>query len=220
MGTIGRQSGRAVGIQRLTNPVNISLSGDASGSVSFDGSQNVSVPLVLSSSQSFSGTLSANNLIVSTSASFPKNSTINSIVIADATNFFQKPNGTSSPLFSKVSAYQLSIPVGFKCIVNNTIVTVTSLVTLTLNSTGVSGLDTGTKTAGTDYYVYALDSGSFIISANVSYPFGYNASNSRKIGGFHYGLIPESFTAVNNITSTDATTIAGINAYSFWVSEV
>lgn len=146
----------------------------------------------------------------------PVTTLLGSTVLADATNFFQKPNGTSSPLFTKVSAYQISIPVGFKCLVNNTIISVASLVTLTLNTTGVNALDTGTKLAGTDYYVYALEAGGFIISTNNTYPTGYTASNSRKIGGFHYGLVLESFTAVNNITAADATLIAGINAWSFW----
>ena len=38
---------------------------------------------------------------------------------------------------------------------------------------------------GKDFYVYALQAGGFILSANSSYPTGYTASNSRKIGGFH-----------------------------------
>jgi hypothetical protein len=49
-------------------------------------------------------------------------------------------------------------------------------------------LDTGAVAAGTNYYVYALDNGgvlSFILSANSTYPAGYTANTSRKIGGFH-----------------------------------
>lgn len=51
-------------------------------------------------------------------------------------------------------------------------------------------LDTGSPQAGKDYYVYAClpASGSvpvFKISLNSTYPSGYDASNSRKIGGFH-----------------------------------
>ena len=49
-------------------------------------------------------------------------------------------------------------------------------------------LDTGTVAAGTDYYVYALDNAGvldFILSANSTYPDGYDADTSRKIGGFH-----------------------------------
>ena len=52
---------------------------------------------------------------------------------------------------------------------------------------------------GTDYYVYICDPSNgnpaldtkevYKISKNSTYPNGYNASNSRKIGGFHYGFI-------------------------------
>jgi len=51
-----------------------------------------------------------------------------------------------------------------------------------------SDLDTGTKAAGKDYYVYACDNSGaldFLISLNSSYPSGYSASTSIKIGGFH-----------------------------------
>ena len=49
-------------------------------------------------------------------------------------------------------------------------------------------LDTGAVAAGTNYYVYALDNAgvlAFVLSANSTYPDGYTAANSRKIGGFH-----------------------------------
>ncbi|WP_304223141.1 SUMF1/EgtB/PvdO family nonheme iron enzyme [Gracilinema caldarium] len=53
-------------------------------------------------------------------------------------------------------------------------------------------LDEGTFQVGVDYYVYLCDNngdGIFLISANATCPSGYNASSSRKIGGFHYGHI-------------------------------
>lgn len=49
-------------------------------------------------------------------------------------------------------------------------------------------LDTGAVSNGQDYYVYALNnSGSldFNISLNATYPSGYAANTSEKIGGFH-----------------------------------
>lgn len=49
-------------------------------------------------------------------------------------------------------------------------------------------LDTGAISNGTNYYVYALNnSGSldFNISLNATYPSGYAANTSEKIGGFH-----------------------------------
>ena len=57
-----------------------------------------------------------------------------------------------------------------------------------------ANLDIGSAFAvGSDYYVYICDSRidgqdeQYIISLNSTYPSGWNASNSRKIGGFHYG---------------------------------
>ncbi|MDD4986588.1 MAG: hypothetical protein PHQ43_12575 [Dehalococcoidales bacterium] len=49
-------------------------------------------------------------------------------------------------------------------------------------------LDVGAVAAGTDYYVYACDNAGtlvFLISAASTFPAGYDADNSRKIGGFH-----------------------------------
>lgn len=133
-----------------------------------------------------------------------------------ASNSFTKPT-SGVPLFEKVNAYSISIPVGTSVSVGTALVTVTgSAYTLSLNTTGVGGLDTGTKTAGTDYSVYALTTGEWIVSASKTAPSGYTTANSRRVGGFHYGVIPEAFTAINNITSADATKIAGINSYSFW----
>ncbi|WP_304225407.1 SUMF1/EgtB/PvdO family nonheme iron enzyme [Gracilinema caldarium] len=53
-------------------------------------------------------------------------------------------------------------------------------------------LDEGSFQVGVDYYVYLCDNGGdgiFLISANSTYPSGFNASSSRKVGGFHYGHI-------------------------------
>jgi hypothetical protein len=47
---------------------------------------------------------------------------------------------------------------------------------------------TAANRAGKDFYVYACVSGDalvFLCSANATYPTGYSASTSRKIGGFH-----------------------------------
>lgn len=59
------------------------------------------------------------------------------------------------------------------------------------------------KTEGTDYYFTA------------TYLTG-DRNDANVLGGFHYGLIPEGFTAINNITTVDATDIRGINKYSIW----
>jgi formylglycine-generating enzyme required for sulfatase activity len=64
----------------------------------------------------------------------------------------------------------------------------------TLDLNAVSFLDTGGQfNVGWDYYIYLClgDNGDpeIVISANSTYPYGFTAQNSRKIGGFHYGHI-------------------------------
>jgi len=52
----------------------------------------------------------------------------------------------------------------------------------------IADLDTGSVEAGKDYYVYACDNAGtlvFKISLASTYPAGYDATTSRKIGGFH-----------------------------------
>ena len=46
-------------------------------------------------------------------------------------------------------------------------------------------LDAGVMEAGKDYYVYVCDNGEIVVSLNSTFPAGYSADNSRKIGGFH-----------------------------------
>lgn len=59
----------------------------------------------------------------------------------------------------------------------------------------------GAFSVGKDYYVYLCDAGVdqevYLISLNSTYPAGYNAQNSRKIGGFHYGYERLSITVAN-----------------------
>ena len=71
-----------------------------------------------------------------------------------------------------------------------------------------SNLDVGSAFAvGNDYYVYICDSRldaedeKYVISLHSTYPNGWNASNSRKIGGFHYGRcrkVDDSLQPVNS----------------------
>lgn len=51
-----------------------------------------------------------------------------------------------------------------------------------------TALDTGSIQAGKDYNVYLCDNNgvkTYVVSLNSTYPTGYTASTSRKIGGFH-----------------------------------
>lgn len=65
---------------------------------------------------------------------------------------------------------------------------------------------------GADCYVYEQDK-CYFMSLNA------NEKNATKIGGFHYGLIPEDFKARNNIDKKHAKKIRGINTYSIWDNE-
>jgi hypothetical protein len=120
-----------------------------------------------------------------------------------ATDFI-KPS--KQVLFTKTSPADFTIPVGFKVTVGSTTVEVSTSASLSLNT----DLDTGTKTAGTDYYVYAKVDSTFYISADKT------ITADRLIGGFHYGLIPETEALTGNKTEADMVAIRGINQYSFW----
>jgi formylglycine-generating enzyme required for sulfatase activity len=63
-----------------------------------------------------------------------------------------------------------------------------------IDAAAVSLIDVGgTFQPGNDYYIYiCIDTAGdaqIVISANATFPAGFTASNSRKIGGFHYGHI-------------------------------
>jgi len=84
------------------------------------------------------------------------------------------------------------------------------------NLSTASDLDTGAVAAGTDYYVYACDNAGalvFLISAASTYPSGYDADTSRKIGGFHTVC-----AAVGTISGHTLTGLAanGILPMSVW----
>lgn len=68
--------------------------------------------------------------------------------------------------------------------------TIYSLSNTVMNISTTSNWDNSTyataaNRAGLDFYVYALTTGSFILSNNSTVPTGYTSSNSRKVGGFH-----------------------------------
>jgi len=129
------------------------------------------------------------------------------IEISTKGDVFIKPN-SMKPLFEKVSPSSIKVPAGFIVKIGNAVVEKLTDTTITL----ASNLDMGAKVAGTDYYVYAKIDGTFYISKNKS----LNKANERLIGGFHYGLVPENFTARNNLTTADAYSVRGIWANSCW----
>ena len=121
---------------------------------------------------------------------------------------FKKPSGYKNRvLFTKTAPAQFTIPEGFIVVVNEKTIKTASKITLSLNS----NLDTGTKVAGTDYYVYAKKDGTFYISAS-------KTKTDRLIGGFHYGLTPEAEVRPAAALKTEADMVMsrGIKGYSFW----
>ena len=121
---------------------------------------------------------------------------------------FKKPDGfRDRPLFSKTAPATFTIPIGFKVVVGDILVELDNDVTVSLDT---DLLIPESKTAGTDYYVYAKNDGTFYVSSNDS------IGTDRLIGGFHYCLVGETETATGNKTEADMVKIRGINSYSFW----
>lgn len=93
-----------------------------------------------------------------------------------------------------------------------------------------SNLDTGAAfVVGKDYYVYICDLGNkqdekYVVSLNSTYPSGYTASNSRKIGGFHYGKCRRVNAAMQPVNASgivrgigwESTVYDGIIPRSVW----
>ena len=70
--------------------------------------------------------------------------------------------------------------------------------------------------AGTDYFVYACDNSGtlvFKVSTSNTYPAGFTAATSRKIGGFHTIALAVGTIADNWLSGYDT---AEINPYSIW----
>ena len=81
-------------------------------------------------------------------------------------------------------------------------------------------LDTGTTFAvGKDYYIYLCDPGNnndeiYRISLNATYPAGFGAANTRKIGGFHFGKCRKVNNSLNPLNG------GGVVRGSGWESSV
>ncbi len=97
----------------------------------------------------------------------------------------------------------------------NCVITIgNSIFMTTAASLGVSDLDTGSVfVPGKDYYVYICDNGAddetYKISQNSTFPAGYNSTNSRKIGGFHYGKCRRVDALLRPISTSNAIYGAG-----------
>lgn len=135
--------------------------------------------------------------------------------VAIAYELFVKKDYTTVA-FTKTGAGTLSVKAGTRANVEGTLVSWAVDTAITMP----------TLTGGTDYAIYACTDGSIRADSNWSAPTGYNTTNSRKIGGFHYGLVAPATTVAGGSFATtgngmiwtqgDVDNIAGINKYSLW----
>jgi hypothetical protein len=121
-----------------------------------------------------------------------------------------------SPAFTKTGAGTLSVKAGTSAMVAGVKVAWAADTAITMP----------TLTGGNDYAIYVCTDGTIRADANTSAPSGYNTGNSRKIGGFHYGLVASGTTVAGGSFATtgngmiwtqgDVDNIAGINKFSLW----
>lgn len=124
--------------------------------------------------------------------------------------------GTFSPAFAKTGADTLSVKAGTSAMVAG----------VKLSWAADTAITMPALTGGNDYAIYACTDGTIRADASQSAPAGYTTANSRKVGGFHYGLVAAgttvaggSFaTAGNGMIWTQGAVddIACINKYSLW----
>lgn len=145
-------------------------------------------------------------------------SSAESLALLDPMLFYK--TDTFSPAFVKTSATTASVKAGTSAMVAGVKVAWAVDTAITMP----------TLAAGTDYAIYVCADGSLRADSNWSAPAGYTTANSRKIGGFHYGLVASgttvaggSFNAAGSPTTGgmvwtqgDVDKIAGINEFSLW----
>jgi len=121
-----------------------------------------------------------------------------------------------SPAFTKTGAGTLSVKAGTSAMVAG----------VKLSWAVDTAITMPALTGGNDYAIYACTDGTIRADANQSAPSGYTTVNSRKIGGFHYGLVAAGTTVAGGSFATtgngmiwtqgDVDNIAGINKFSLW----
>jgi hypothetical protein len=121
-----------------------------------------------------------------------------------------------TPAFTKTAAGAISIKAGTSAMVAG----------VKLVWAAETAVMMPTLTGGTDYAIYICTDGTIRADASFSAPAGYTTNNSRKIGGFHYGLVAAGTTVAGGSFATtgngmiwtqgDVDNIAGINKFSIW----
>lgn len=209
-------SGNIETASKLKTPVNIGLTGDVEGTVSFDGSQDVNIVATVKDDSHNHDTQYNTKAEISHIHSDLVSS------ISEHSGFFDLHSVNKKYLIingdSGIKVLKnLVVKVGEKIFKTNTDISLTSL-----------NLDTGSFAVGKDYYVYCCNSSNsavFKISLNSTYPNGFDANNSRKIGGFHYGdcrrIKSDTLEPINTSgtawgTSWEDNVYQGILPFSIW----
>jgi len=132
-----------------------------------------------------------------------------------ASSLFSKTD-TSTVAFTKTAAGTVSVKAG----------TAVEVAGVRLTWAVDTAVTMPSLTAGTDYAIYVCTDGSIRADASISAPSGYTTANSRKVGGFHYGLVAAATTVAGGSFATtgngmiwaqgDVDNIAGINKFSIW----
>ncbi|MGE3549636.1 MAG: hypothetical protein AB7I29_07030 [Geobacter sp.] len=94
---------------------------------------------------------------------------------------------SASVAFTKTGAQTISIKAGTYVMVGSTMVSWSVATAVVMP----------THAIGTDYYIYACTDGTVRADANATSPTGYDTTNSRKIGGYHYGRIRNTLTVTD-----------------------
>ncbi len=123
---------------------------------------------------------------------------------------------TNSVVFLKTSATTVSIKQGTTIEVGGKMFKFPTNTPVTMPS----------LTIGTDYAIYVCTDGTIRADSSFTAPTGYTTTDSRKIGGFHYGLVSATETVAGGSfatsgngmiwTQTDVDAIKGINQFSLW----
>ncbi len=121
-----------------------------------------------------------------------------------------------SPAFTKTAAATLNVKAGTYAMVAGVMVAFAAPTAVAMPA----------LTAGNDYAIYVCTDGTIRADVSQSFPAGYNTGNSRRIGGFHYGLVASGTTIAGGAFATtgngmiwlqsDVDNIAGINLFSLW----
>jgi hypothetical protein len=117
--------------------------------------------------------------------------------------YFEKADA-NTVAFTKTAAATLSVKAGTGAQVNGHYVSFVAATAVIMPA----------LVAGSDYAVYVCDDGTIRADSNWSAPTGYTTTNSRKVGGFHYGLVTAglSATIANGFNITASATRNGTTA--------